>query len=206
VLYVVTGARADRGDLGRFLDQILGAGVDIVQLRDKEAEAGDLVRWGDVVREAASRHGALFTVNDRPDVALATGADGVHLGQNDLPAEWARTVLGDDAIVGMSCHSAADHAAAPAVADYLTAGPVFATPTKPGRPGTGLDLVRSAASNVTRPWFAIGGIDPSNVGAIVEARASRIVVVRAVTEADDPAAAVRALRSALEAGSEDGPR
>jgi thiamine-phosphate pyrophosphorylase len=180
-----------------FLDAILGAGVDIVQLREKAAEAGDLLRWGEVFREAASRHGALFTLNDRPDVALALGADAIHVGQNDLPAAWARRVMGPDGIVGLSCHSAADHAAAPAEADYLTAGPVHATPTKPGRPGTGLDLVRNAAATVERPWFAIGGIDPSNVGQVVDAGATRIVVVRAVTEADDPEAAVERLLKAL---------
>jgi thiamine-phosphate pyrophosphorylase len=119
------------------------------------------------------------------------------VGQNDLPVAWARRVLGPDAIVGLSCHSAADHLAAPAEADYLTAGPVYATPTKPGRPGTGLELVRSAAANVDRPWFAIGGIDESNVHDVVEAGANRIVVVRAVTEAVDPAGAVKALRAGL---------
>jgi thiamine-phosphate pyrophosphorylase len=196
-LYVVTDARQQQDDLEPFLEAILGAGVDIVQLREKDAEAGDLLRWGEVFREAASRHRALFTLNDRPDVALAVGADGVHVGQNDLPAAWARRVLGPDAIIGLSCHSAADHEAAPAEADYLTAGPVHATPTKPGRPGTGLDLVRSASGNVDRPWFAIGGIDVSNVHEIVEAGASRIVVVRAVTEVDDPAGAVKELRAAL---------
>jgi len=128
---------------------------------------------------------------------LALGADGVHVGQNDLPAAWARRVLGDDAIVGLSCHSAADHVGAPPEADYLTAGPVFATPTKPGRPGTGLDLVRSAASTVSRPWFAIGGIDATNVTAVTGAGARRIAVVRAVTEAEDPAAAVRELLNAV---------
>jgi thiamine-phosphate pyrophosphorylase len=121
------------------------------------------------------------------------------VGQNDLPVAWARHVLGDDAIVGLSCHSAADHAGAPPEADYLTAGPVFATPTKPGRPGTGLGLVRTAAATVTRPWFAIGGIDARNVRAVAEAGARRIAVVRAVTEAEDPAAAVRELVAALPA-------
>lgn len=196
-LYVVTGARRRQGDLERFLDAILDAGVDIVQLREKDAEAGNLLRLGDVFKAAADRHGALFTLNDRPDVALALGADGVHVGQNDLPAVWARRVLGPDAIVGVSCHSAEDHANAPAEADYVTAGPVWATPTKPGRQGTGLELVRSAAVSVRKPWFAIGGIGPANVREVVEAGATRVVVVRAVTEADDPAAAVKGLLAAL---------
>jgi thiamine-phosphate pyrophosphorylase len=196
-LYVVTGARRRQDDLDPFVNEILEAGVDIVQLREKDAEAGDVLRWAEVFRRAAERHGALFAVNDRPDVMLASGADGVHLGQNDLHVPWARRIVGPDHLVGLSCHSAEDHATAPDEADYLTAGPVHETPTKPGRPGTGLDLVRSAAANVTRPWFAIGGIDRDNVREVVGAGATRIVVVRAVTEADDPAGAVRALRAAL---------
>jgi thiamine-phosphate pyrophosphorylase len=191
---VVTGAREDLPD---FLDSILGAGVDIVQLREKDAEAGDLLRWGEVFREAAERHGALFIVNDRPDIALAAGADGVHLGQNDLPPSIARRILGPDAIIGLSCHRAEDHDRAPAEVDYLTAGPVYPTPTKPGRSGVGPDLVRHAAETVARPWFAIGGIDPENVADVVEAGARRIAVVRAVTEAEDPASAVRALLDRL---------
>jgi thiamine-phosphate pyrophosphorylase len=196
-LYVVTDARRRQGDLERFLDAILAAGVDIVQLREKEAEAGDILRWSALFRDAADRHAALFTVNDRADVALAAGADGVHVGQCDMPAGWARRILGADAIIGLSCHSPADHAGAPENADYLTAGPIHPTPTKPGRPGTGLGLVRSAAATLTRPWFAIGGIDTSNVHDVIDAGATRIVVVRAVTDAEDPAAAVRALRAPL---------
>jgi len=196
-LYIVTDARVGRGDLKDFLEEILEAGCDVVQLREKDAEAGDLMRLGEIFKEAASRHGALFIVNDRADVALALEADGVHLGQNDLPAETARTVLGPDALIGLSCHSSADHDRAPAVADYLTAGPVWATPTKPGRPGTGLELVRGAARSVNRPWFAIGGIDPTNLHDVVEAGATRVVVVRAVTEAEHPAAAVGALLAGL---------
>ncbi len=197
-LYVVTGARQGRGDLAEFLDAILGAGADIVQLRQKEAEAGDLLRWGETFRAAAERHGALFTVNDRPDVALALGADGVHVGQNDLPPSVARRILGPDAIVGLSCHSREQLDRAPPEADYVTAGPIHPTPTKPGRPGTGLDVVRHAAARVTdRPWFAIGGMDPGTIAEAVEAGARRVVVVRAVTEAPDPAEAVRVLLAAL---------
>ncbi|MDP9341611.1 MAG: thiamine phosphate synthase [Actinomycetota bacterium] len=196
-LYVVTGARQDRGDLKEFLDAILEAGTDIVQLREKEAEAGDLLRWGETFREAAERHGALFTMNDRPDVALALEADGVHVGQNDLPPEVARRILGPDAIVGLSCHSQEQLDAAPPEADYVTAGPVHPTPTKAGRPGTGLGVVRHAAATVERPWFAIGGIDRHTLADAVDAGARRIVVVRAVTEAADPGQAVRALLAGL---------
>ncbi len=198
-LYVITDARERRGDLSEFLEKILGAGVDIVQLREKDAEAGDLLRMGEIFKRAATRHGALFIVNDRADVARALDADGVHLGQNDLSPRIAREILGPDALVGLSCHSAQDHASAPAEADYLTAGPIHETPTKPGRPGTGLGLVTSAAENVSRPWFAIGGIDPANVGEVAVAGASRVAVVRAVTEAADPAAVVRTLLARLPA-------
>ncbi len=198
-LYVVAGARRQQGDLPEFLDAILAAGCDVVQLREKDAEAGDLLRWGEVFKEAAARHGALFTVNDRPDIALALGADGVHLGQNDLPPSWARRILGPNAVIGLSCHSSEDHNAAPPEADYLTAGPVYATPTKPGRPGTGLELVRRAAETLDRPWFAIGGVDAGTLPEVVAAGATRIVVVRAVTEAEDPAAAVRELLAGLSA-------
>ena len=195
-LYVVTGSRPD---LPGFLEAILAAGVDIVQLRDKDAEAGDLLRQAAAFREAADRHGALFVVNDRPDVALAAGADGVHLGQNDLPPAVARRILRPDALIGLSCHAPEDYARVPNGVDYVTAGPVHATPTKPGRPGVGLELVRHAAANVELPWFAIGGIDATNVGEVAEAGAPRIVVVRAVTEAADPARAVRELLAGLSA-------
>jgi thiamine-phosphate pyrophosphorylase len=190
-LYVVTGARPD---LGEFLDAILVAGVDVVQLREKDAEAGDLLRWGETFREAAERHGALLIVNDRPDVAFALDADGVHLGQNDLPPRVAREILGDDAIIGLSTHSPAQWDAAGPEADYLCIGPVWETPTKPGRPAAGLDAVRDAAtSGETRPWFAIGGITEANLPEVLNAGATRIVVVRAVTTAADPAASVRTL-------------
>jgi thiamine-phosphate pyrophosphorylase len=198
-LYVVSDSRVRRGDLAAFLDAILGAGVDVVQLREKEAEAGDLLRWAAVFREAADRHGALFIVNDRPDVARTAGADGVHLGQNDLPPEAARDVLGPDAVIGLSTHRPRERDSAPAEADYLTAGPVWATPTKPGRPPAGLEHVRSLAEKEERPWFAIGGITPENLLEVVAAGATRVAVVRAVTEAADPAAAARALSDLLPA-------
>jgi len=190
-LYVVTGVRPD---LPEFLEAILGAGVDVVQLREKEAEAGDLLRWGKTFREAADRHGALFIVNDRPAVAYAVDADGVHLGQNDLPPRVARAILGEDAIIGLSTHSPEQWDAAASEADYLCIGPVWETPTKRGRPAAGLDAVRHAAkSGETRPWFAIGGISEENLPEVLDAGATRIVVVRAVTTAADPAASVRTL-------------
>jgi thiamine-phosphate pyrophosphorylase len=197
-LYVVTDARTDHEDLDEFLDAILGAGVDVVQLRAKEAEAGDLMEWGSEFRQAADRHGALFIVNDRPGVALALEADGVHLGQNDLPPSIARRILGPAGIIGLSTNRPDEWDGAPPEADYLCAGPVWATPTKEGRPAAGLDYVRYAAeSGEHRPWFAIGGIDGSNVDEVVASGATRIVVLRAVGNAQDPAAAARTLRASL---------
>jgi thiamine-phosphate pyrophosphorylase len=204
-LYVVTDARRARGDLEEFLETILEAGVDVVQLREKDAEGSDLLRWGEAFREAAQRHDALFIVNDRPDAALALEADGVHLGQNDLPVEVARRILGTDAIIGLSTHAPQQLHTASSESDYVTAGPVYETPTKPGRPAAGLEHVRYAAGRERRPWFAIGGINESNVRDVVAAGARRIAVVRAVTEAADPAAAVRSLVAALTAGG-DPPR
>jgi thiamine-phosphate pyrophosphorylase len=184
--------------MGEFLDAILGAGVDVIQLREKEAEAGDLLRWGETFRDAADRHGALFIVNDRPDVAFALEADGVHLGQNDLPPRLAREVLGDEAIIGLSTHSPAQWDAAAPEADYLCIGPVWETPTKPGRPAAGLDAVRHAtASGELRPWFAIGGITERNLLEVLDAGARRIVVVRAVVESRDPRMAVARLNASL---------
>jgi thiamine-phosphate pyrophosphorylase len=201
-LYLVTDARQAQGDLEAFLDVVLGAGVDIVQLREKHAEAGDLLRWSNTFRAAADRHGALFLVNDRPDVALAAGADGVHVGQNDLPPRIARLVVGPDVIIGLSTHSADEYDAAPPDADYLCAGPVHATPTKPGRRATGIGMVHHAASrqrdgSERRPWFAIGGIDPTTLPDVVAAGAARVAVVRAITADPDPASAVRALVAGL---------
>ncbi len=201
-LYVVTGARQDEGDLPRFLDTVLGAGADIVQLREKDAEAGDLLRWSGAFRAAADRYGALFVVNDRPDVALAAGADGVHLGQNDLPVTWARRVVGPDLLIGLSTHAPAQFDTGAFEADYLCAGPVYETPTKAGRPATGLEYVRHAAArerdgSEERPWFAIGGIDTQTLPDAIEAGASRVAVVRAVGGAGDPAAAVRRLLAEL---------
>ncbi len=196
-LYVVTGAREVQGDLPDFLDTILEAGVDLIQLREKEAEAGDLLRWSEVFRRAADRHDALFVINDRPDVALAAGADGVHVGQSDLPPGFVRDLVGLDVLVGLSTHDEVQLRTAALDADYICVGPVYDTPTKPGRPATGLGLVQIAAASEPKPWFAIGGIDRSKLPEVIAAGARRIVVVRAVTEAADPAAAVRSLLSGL---------
>jgi len=139
----------------------------------------------------------LFVINDRPDVALAVGADGVHGGQNDLPVGFVRDLVGPDVQIGLSTHDGEQLRAAPAEADYVCVGPVHETPTKPGRPATGVALVREAAEKERRPWFAIGGIGPLTLPSVVDSGARRIVVARAVTEAADPAAAVRSLLAGL---------
>jgi thiamine-phosphate pyrophosphorylase len=203
-LYVVTGARRAEGDLQSFLAAVLDAGADIIQLREKDAEAGDILRWCEVFRDAADRHDALFMVNDRADLAVASGADGVHLGQNDLPPSWARQLVGPDMIIGLSTHSTAEFDAGDRDADYLCVGPLYATPTKPGRPATGLEIVAHAATRSRegqegRPWFAIGGIDGDSLPGVIAAGAGRIVVVRAAA-GTDPRASVRVLLTGL-AGS-----
>jgi thiamine-phosphate pyrophosphorylase len=188
-----------RPDLGELADAVLGAGVDLIQLRDKQAEAGPLLEAAAVLRAAADRHGALFAVNDRADVALAAGADVLHLGQDDLPLGWARRILGDAVLLGRSTHDPGQAARAAAEPwDYLVAGPVWATATKPGRPATGTGLLEAvAALDPPQPWFAIGGIDADNLAQVTAAGASRVVVVRAITTAPDPAAATRTLRERL---------
>ncbi|WP_372348725.1 thiamine phosphate synthase [Streptomyces sp. KL116D] len=191
-LYLCTDARKRQGDLPEFLDAVLSGGVDIVQLRDKGMEAGEELEHLAVFAEAARRHGKLFAVNDRADVAHATGSDVLHLGQGDLPVPAARAVLGADVLIGRSTH-ADEEAAAAAVqegVDYFCTGPCWPTPTKPGRYAPGLDLVRyTAGLGTDRPWFAIGGIDLGNLDEVLDAGARRVVVVRAITEADDPGAA-----------------
>jgi len=199
-LYLVTPATPGAGDLDELLPRVLEAGVDLVQLREKEVEAGPLLRYCEIVRRRTSEFGALFVVNDRVDVALASGADGVHLGQDDLPPEEARRQLGPVPLLGLSTHSEGQFLAALAAgADYAAVGPVFATPTKPGRPAVGLDLVGFAADRADRPVFAIGGVDSGNLPVVMEAGARRVAVVRAITESDDPAAAAFQLSAALRA-------
>ena len=144
-------------------------------------------------------HGVPFVLNDRPDLALECGADGVHVGQDDAPPSLARRILGPDAVVGFSTHAPAElDASVSEPADYVSVGPVAPTPTKPGRPGTGLDYLRYAAATATRPWFVTGGVTPGTVGDMLDAGARRFVVVRWLTESDDPAAAARALRTAID--------
>jgi thiamine-phosphate pyrophosphorylase len=194
-LYLCTDARQRQGDLPGFLDAVLGAGVGIVQLRQKGLEALEELAFLEVFRRACDKHGALLAVNDRADVARAAGADVLHLGQQDLPVQAARDIIGPAPVIGRSSHTPeqADEAAVQPAVDYFCAGPVWATPTKPGRPAAGIELVRHAAAlPARRPWFAIGGIGLDNLGQVLDAGARRVVVVRAITEAADPAAAVAA--------------
>jgi thiamine-phosphate pyrophosphorylase len=203
-LYLCVDTRERQGDLPEFLDAVLGAGVDVVQLRQKGLEAAQELAFLEVFRDRAARHGALFAVNDRADLAYAAGADILHLGQDDLPVPVARAIIGPDPIIGRSSHAEPETAAAAAQpgVDYFCTGPVWPTPTKPGRHAPGLGLVEYAARQATdRPWFAIGGIDLGNLDEVLAAGARRVVVVRAITAAEDPGAAAaelaRRVRAAL---------
>ena len=191
-LYLCVDAREKQGDLEQFLDAALGGGVDIVQLRQKDLEAADELAALEVFAAACKRHGKLLAVNDRADIAFAAGADVLHLGQRDLPVHAARAITGQEPVIGRSTHtfSQVNAAVTEQGSDYFCVGPVWATPTKPGRSAAGLELVSYAASRQpAKPWFAIGGIDLDRLDQVVEAGADRVVVVRAITEADDPGAA-----------------
>ncbi len=195
-LYLCTPIRPD---LAALADAVLGAGVDIIQLRDKHAEAGPLLEAAVLLRTAADRHGALLAVNDRADVALAAGADILHLGQDDLPAAWARRVVGPEMLLGHSTHSLTQAGQAAAEAwDYLAVGPTFATPTKPGRPPVGTGLLREVtALDPPMPWFVTGGVDAASLNAVLATGARRVVVVRAILTAADPAAVTADLTGRL---------
>jgi len=215
-LYLCTDARRERGDLAQFAEAALAGGVDVIQLRDKGSageqrfgplEARDELAACEILADAARRHGALFAVNDRADIARAAGADMLHLGQGDLPLDVAREIVGPATLIGLSTHDATQAAlaanrVAEGAADYFCVGPCWPTPTKPGRAAPGLQLVRAAAQIAgDTPWFAIGGIDAQRLPAVLDAGARRIVVVRAITAAEDPRAAAKRLSSALAAAS-----
>jgi thiamine-phosphate pyrophosphorylase len=195
-LYLCTDARLRQGDLEEFLDAALAGGVDIVQLREKGLEARQELALLEVVADVARRHGALWSVNDRADLAAVSGADVLHLGQDDLPVDAARRLVGELPLIGRSTHdrSQVDAAARQEGVDYFCVGPTWPTPTKPGRPAPGLELTRYAAKHAgERPWFAIGGIDTGTLDDVLAAGARRVVVVRAITEAPDPRAAAAEL-------------
>src|SRR5262245_24224817 len=189
-LYLVTGLRPHLADV---LEAAIRGGVDVVQLRDREATDRELLAALEIAREVTSRHDVPLVVNDRPDLAQLVGADLVHVGQDDLPTSAVRRL---GLPVGLSTHTAGDIDAAEA--DYLGVGPVFATPTKPGRAAVGLELVRYAAEHASVPWFAIGGIDAATAELAVDAGATRLAVVRAIGDAPDPEQAARGLRTVLE--------
>jgi thiamine-phosphate pyrophosphorylase len=178
----------------------LRGGIDVFQLRDKRAGDDDLLHAAEHARALCDEHDALFVVNDRPDLAVAAGADGVHLGQDDMPIEQARAIVGPRMLIGRSTHSP-EQVDAAAGADYIGVGPVHATPTKLGRPAVGLELVRYAAAHAAVPFFAIGGIDSAAIGDVVGAGATRAAVVRAISDAPDPEATARELRAALAVGA-----
>ena len=193
-LYLVCDARPDG-----FLHAVLEGGVDIVQLRMKDGSEAEILAGATRFKRVCAEHGALFLLNDSPELAVEADADGVHLGQDDTPVPRAREILGRERLVGLSTHSEEQVLGADG-ADYIGVGPVYETPTKPGRAGVGLGLVRFAAHSARVPFFAIGGVDIDNVERVRYAGASRVAVVRALTEASDPKRSARALRSALHAG------
>jgi thiamine-phosphate pyrophosphorylase len=195
-LYLVCEDRS-----GEFLHAALGGGVDIVQLRIKDGSDDEIIAAARRFAAVCEEHGALFILNDRPELVDTVGADGVHVGQDDVATARARELLGPDPLIGLSTHSVQQiDAAAHAGVDYIGVGPVHATPTKPGRPAVGLELVRYAASAAAVPFFAIGGISRENAAAVRDAGAERIAVVRALTQADDPGVAASALRALIAGG------
>ena len=195
-LYLICDAKSDD-----FLHAALRGGVDLVQLRMKAAADDEIVGTARRFGAACAAYDALLILNDRPDLVVPSGADGVHVGQDDESVASARAVVGEDRIVGLSTHSRAQIDAARGV-DYIGVGPVHETPTKPGRPAVGLELVSYAAAQASGPFFAIGGVTPRNVSEIRAAGASRVAVVRALTEADDPEQTARQLKHALKTDEE----
>jgi thiamine-phosphate pyrophosphorylase len=204
-LYFVCNGRPHGGDPTPLLRAAMRGGAEIIQLREKAPRcAEELISLAEPFRGVADEHGGLFILNDRPDLVAACGADGAHVGQEDISVADARAAVGPDALIGLSTHSQRQVDAACAAQgvdrpDQISVGPVWETPTKEGRPATGLGLLEHAARAATIPWFAIGGIDAGNVAEAVAAGARRIVVVRAIRDAADPEAAAVVLRAALEA-------
>jgi thiamine-phosphate pyrophosphorylase len=205
-LYFVCDARPNGESPEALLQAALNSGVDIVQLREKELDRLTIERSAQTFRRLCDTYSALFIVNDDPYLAQACDADGVHIGQDDMGVDKARGILGPDAIIGLSTHSEEQVAAAAGQpVDYISVGPVWETPTKEGRPGVGLGLVEHAAANAPHPFFAIGGIDPSNASEVVAAGARRLGVVRAIRDSSNPSGAAEALRASLGSAGEAAP-
>jgi thiamine-phosphate pyrophosphorylase len=204
-LYFVCDARPHGADPEPLLAAALNGGVDMVELREKELDRRMIERSAATFRRLCDTYSALFIVNDDPDLAVSVRADGLHLGQDDIPVAEARGRLGPDAVIGLSTHSEEQIATAEG-ADYISVGPIWETPTKAGRPAVGLELIRHAAEKAALPFFAIGGIDLGNVEQVVRAGATRLCVVRAIRDAEDPASAAASLRRAFSvAGREVAP-
>jgi thiamine-phosphate pyrophosphorylase len=196
----IAGSGRDASGLPDLLRGAIAGGVDVVQLREKELPDDELVSIADAARALCQRLGALLIVNDRPFVASEADADGVHVGQDDLPVAEVRELVGPDMLVGLSTHAPQEIDAVDAtLVDYIGVGPVHETPTKPGRLAVGLELIRYAAAHASVPFFAIGGLNADNLGDAIESGASRACVLRAISDAEDPERAARALRIALDA-------
>jgi thiamine-phosphate pyrophosphorylase len=195
-LYLVLEARLHGEDPRPLLDAGLRGGVDVVQLREKQLDDEALVAAAEPFRAACEMHDALFVLNDRPDLVAACGADGVHVGRSDTPVAQARSLVGPERLLGLSV-STVDELGDVGAADYVGVT-AFATPTKEDAVAGGLELLRAAATTLTVPWFAIGGIDLSNVAEVVAAGAPGVAVVRAIRDADEPEAATRMLRAVLD--------
>jgi thiamine-phosphate pyrophosphorylase len=208
-LYLVCGVPGDPPDAGRLPDLIRAAvagGTDIFQLREKRLADDELTAVANAARALCERLGALLVVNDRPAVAAEVGADGVHVGQDDMPVEEVRELVGPEMLIGLSTHAPAEiDAVDPSLVDYIGVGPVHETPTKEGRPAVGVELVRYAAAHSPVPFFAIGGLNAANIGEVTAAGAGRAVVLRAIADAADPEAAARELRAMLGGSPADGP-
>jgi thiamine-phosphate pyrophosphorylase len=199
-LYLVCGSLPDASELPDLLRGAVAGGVDIVQLRDKELPDDELAAVANAARALCERLGALLIINDRPDFALDAGADGVHVGQDDIPVAKVREMVGPDMLIGLSTHATAEiDAVDRELVDYIGVGPVHETPTKPGRPAVGPELVRYAAAHASVPFFAIGGLGAENLGEVLDAGATRVCVLRAISDARDPEAAARALRAQIDA-------
>jgi thiamine-phosphate pyrophosphorylase len=205
-LYLVSDSMPPGRSLPELFQAAIEGGVDVVQLRDKQLSDEQLTALAREAQALCQRLGALLIVNDRPDLARAAGADGVHVGQEDTPPAEVRELVGPEMLIGLSTHAPAEiDAADPALVDYIGVGPIHATPTKPGRPAVGAELIRYAAAHSAVPFFAIGGLHEGNLGEARDAGATRVCVLRAITAAEDPERAARGLRTAL-AGDDEGAR
>jgi thiamine-phosphate pyrophosphorylase len=201
-LYLVCGARPGGLPLAEVLPAAIAGGVDVFQLREKELSEDHLLPLACEAVEICRRHGALSIVNDWPQVALSAQADGIHVGQDDMAPAQVREIVGPQMLIGLSTHAPSEiDAAGEQPVDYIGVGPVHATPTKLGRPAVGVELVRYATANLSLPFFAIGGIDPENLGDVLTAGARRVCVLRAIADAEDPAAAARRLRAQIDAAA-----